>query len=135
VSPDIQVLVVDDQEPFRLVAAAVIDATDGFTHACSAASGEEAVAVFENARGGGLPQLVLMDVNLPGIDGFEATRRIRAIAPSVRVVILSTYLKRDYGSKATDAGAEAHLDKADFSPMALEALWLDGSAKPNYENS
>ncbi|MGH2766519.1 MAG: response regulator transcription factor, partial [Actinomycetota bacterium] len=68
----VRVLIVDDQEPFRQAARAVVELTDGFEVAGEAETGEAAV---DAARGLG-PDLVLMDVNLPGIDGLEATRRI-----------------------------------------------------------
>ena len=68
-----RVLVVDDQDPFRRAMAAVVAETDGFVVVGAVASGEESLVAVQELR----PDLVLMDVNLPGIDGVEATRRIR----------------------------------------------------------
>ena len=69
---DVRVLIVDDQEPFRRAMGAVVDATDGFVVVGSATSGEESLRSAGELR----PDLVLMDVNLPGIDGIEAARRL-----------------------------------------------------------
>ena len=69
---DVRVLIVDDQEPFRRAIAAVVSETDGFVVVASTSSGEEALLAVTRLR----PGLVLMDVNLPGIDGIEATRQI-----------------------------------------------------------
>ena len=68
----VRVLIVDDQEPFRQAARAVVELTDGFEVAGEAETGEDAVDRARELE----PDLVLMDVNLPGIDGLEATRRI-----------------------------------------------------------
>ena len=72
----VRVLLVDDQRPFLRAMAAVVEETPGFEVVGRAVSGEEAVTVAATL----LPDLVLMDVNLPGIDGLEATRRILATA-------------------------------------------------------
>ena len=69
----VRVLVVDDQALFRRVMSAVVDETEGFVLVGCAASGEESIVTAGVLR----PDLVLMDVNLPGIDGMEATRRLR----------------------------------------------------------
>ena len=74
----VAVLIVDDQPPFRAAARAVVDAAPGFTVVGDAESGEEAVAAVGRWR----PDLVLMDINLPGISGIEATRRILATGGS-----------------------------------------------------
>ena len=75
--PDVRVLLVDDQPQFRRAAAMLIRATDGLMLAGEAGSGEEAVALARDLR----PDLVLMDVRLPGINGPEATRQILAERP------------------------------------------------------
>ena len=71
------VLIVDDQAPFRDVARTVVALSPGFDVVAEAASGEEAVAAVAERH----PQLVLMDINLPGINGLEATRRITDAQP------------------------------------------------------
>jgi DNA-binding NarL/FixJ family response regulator len=115
-----RVLIVDDQEPFRLAARAVVEATDGFEVAGEAETGEESV---EAARQLG-PDLVLMDLNLPGIDGLEATRRILAdSAGKVVVLMVSTYEAEEYEPQATEAGAAAYIPKSEFDPDRLEAAW------------
>jgi DNA-binding NarL/FixJ family response regulator len=65
---DVRVLIVDDQEPFRLAMAAVVEETDGFEVGGFAVTGEESLTAVSELR----PDLVLMDIHLPGIDGIEA---------------------------------------------------------------
>jgi DNA-binding NarL/FixJ family response regulator len=115
-----QVLIVDDQEPFRLAARAVVEMTDGFEVAGEAETGEAAV---EAARDLG-PDLVLMDVNLPGIDGIEATRRILEESDGrVVVLMVSTYEADEYAPRAAEAGAAAYIPKSEFDPDRLEEAW------------
>ena len=80
-------LIVDDQEPFRRAMAAVVDGDRRVRIVGSATTGEESLAAAAELH----PDLVLMDVNLPGIDGIEATRRLTAAPDGPVVVLLSTY--------------------------------------------
>lgn len=116
----VRVLIVDDQEPFRQAARAVVDLTDGFEVAGEAENGEEAV---DRARELG-PDLVLMDVNLPGMNGLEATRRIlRASAGRIVVLMVSTYEADEYAPRAAEAGAAAYIPKSEFEPDRLSEAW------------
>jgi DNA-binding NarL/FixJ family response regulator len=118
---EVRVLIVDDQEPYRRAMAAVVEATDGFLVAGSVTTGEEALVAAAQVA----PDLVLMDVNLPGIDGIEATRRIVAAAPDTVVAVLSTYGADDVPSDAADCGAARYVHKEDFGPAVLRDLWAD----------
>lgn len=120
----VRVLIVDDQEPFRLAARMVVDATDGFDVVGEAESGEDSVDMAATIA----PDLVLMDVNLPGIDGLEATRRILAGAPPPIVLLLSTYEEAEYAPKAAECGAAAYIPKAAFGPDRLEEAWAAATA-------
>ena len=104
----IRVLVVDDQELVRLGFCVILDAADGITVVGEAANGEAAVAqVAAHA-----PDVVLMDIRMPGMDGLEATRRIsggQSGAP--KVVMLTTFDLDDYVYEALRAGASGFLLK------------------------
>jgi two-component system invasion response regulator UvrY len=114
----VDVLVVDDQPPFRAVARTVVTLVPGWRVVGEAGSGEEAVQVARTGR----PGVVLMDINLPGISGIEATRQITADSPAVRVVLLSTYAYEDLPADALASGAVAYLRKEDLSPRVLRQL-------------
>jgi two-component system invasion response regulator UvrY len=115
----VSVLIVDDQLPFRAVARTVIGLTAGFEVAAEAETGEEAVAIAAEQ----VPDLVLMDINMPGINGIEATRRIHAAHPAVAVILLSTYSEADLPDDARDVGAIAYVHKEDFGPALVRDLW------------
>jgi DNA-binding NarL/FixJ family response regulator len=111
----VTVLVVDDQLPFRLAARAVVSRADGFELVGEAASGEEAVSMVAELR----PELVLMDINMPGINGIEATRQVMVTAPSTVVFLCSTYQLADLPTDATTSGARAYVNKEEFGPDVL----------------
>jgi len=115
----VKVLIVDDQEAFRSAARLVVELTDGFDMAGEAATGEDGVRLADSLR----PDLILMDINMPGIDGLEATRRITQAHPGMKVVVFSTYEANEYESRALDAGAIAFVPKADFEPSLLTTTW------------
>jgi DNA-binding NarL/FixJ family response regulator len=115
----VHVLICDDQEAFRAVARDVVNATQGFQVVGEVETGEESVV----AAGRLQPDLVLMDVHLPGIDGLEASRRIRAAAPKVAVLLLSTYDPEDFAARIAGSGAVAFISKATFGPDRLADAW------------
>jgi DNA-binding NarL/FixJ family response regulator len=115
----VRVLIVDDQEPFRVAARMVVELTDGFEIVGEAETGEDSVTMATALQ----PDLVLMDVNLPGINGLEATREILAGSDTVVVLLLSTYEEAEYAPRAAECGASAYIPKSSFGPDRLEAAW------------
>jgi len=116
----VRVLIVDDQEPFRMAAKMVVELTDGFEVVGEAETGEASVEMASDLS----PDLVLMDVNLPGINGLEATRQILAGQTSpVVVLLLSTYEEEEYAPRAAECGAAAYIPKSAFGPDRLEEAW------------
>jgi DNA-binding NarL/FixJ family response regulator len=116
----VRVLLVDDQSAFLRAMIGVVQETPGFEVVGAAASGEESVRL----AGTLLPDLVLMDVNLPGIDGLEATRRLREGADHSPVVfLLSTHDGEVGDGFAAESGAAAYMTKSSFGPDRLQDLW------------
>jgi len=115
----VKVLICDDQEAFRAAAREVVNATQGFELVGETGTGEESVV----AAGRLHPDLVLMDVHLPGIDGLEASRRIRAANPKVAVLLLSTYDREEFAVRIAESGAIAFVSKAAFGPSGLMEVW------------
>jgi DNA-binding NarL/FixJ family response regulator len=115
----VSVLVVDDQVPFRAVARTVVRIASGFDVIGEAESGEEAVQKVGELD----PDLVLMDINMPGINGIEAAARITREHPRTSVILLSTYKVSDLPTDAMDCGAIGYIHKEDFDPDVLEQVW------------
>jgi DNA-binding NarL/FixJ family response regulator len=113
----VSVLVVDDQEAFRRVMVEVVGATEGFTLAGEADSGEAALV----AAGELSPALVLIDKRMPSMDGYEAVRRLTERHPETIVVIVSVEAADAAAARA--AGAATALHKRDLSPTVLQELW------------
>ena len=119
VSSPVPVLIVDDQAPFRRAARAVLAATPGFDAVGEAESGEQALDLVDSLA----PALVLMDINMPGIDGIEASRRIVDGHPGTVVFLLSTYRSDDLPADALSCGAADYIHKEDFGSTVLRDLW------------
>ncbi|HZD80160.1 MAG TPA: response regulator transcription factor [Actinomycetota bacterium] len=120
----VRVLIVDDQEPFRMAARMVVEAAEGFEVVGEADTGESSVEMARELD----PDLVLMDVNLPGVNGLEATRRIlEDSADRTVVLLLSTYEEEEYAPRAAESGAAAYIPKAVFGPDRLEEAWTQAA--------
>ena len=116
-TPTVRVLVVDDQRPFREAAKLVVDSTAGFEVVGETDSGEAAVELAASLA----PDLILMDINLPAMDGLEATRQILEASSSTTVVALST--EAGLATRAVASGAAAFISKSEFDPDRLVEAW------------
>jgi two-component system invasion response regulator UvrY len=123
--PDVSVLIVDDQPFFRSAARDVLGALPGFHAIAEASSGPEAVAAVDELR----PELVLLDVRMPGMDGIETTRRIKADHPDTVVVLISIEDIAGVPSAAGTCGAAAVVRKQDFGAPLLRGLWAEHGSR------
>ena len=115
----VRVLVVDDQAPFRRAMRSVVEETDGFEVVGEVDSGEASLEAAASL----VPDLVLMDVHLPGIDGLEATRRLAALPVPPVVLLLSTYDDDAGEGFVAESGAAGYVTKSAFGPDRLESAW------------
>ncbi|MBG6059424.1 DNA-binding NarL/FixJ family response regulator [Cryobacterium sp. MP_M5] len=111
-----RIMLVDDQALLRTGFRMVLEAEDDFTVVAEAGSGAEAIALAARV----LPDVILMDVRMPGIDGIEATRQITAAHPDSRIIILTTFDLDEYAFGGLRAGARGFLLK-DAQPSELTA--------------
>ncbi|MGH3703280.1 MAG: response regulator [Agromyces sp.] len=115
----IRVLVVDDQSLVRGGFRTILDSEDGIEVVGEAANGEEAIAAVAAFS----PDVVCMDVQMPGMDGLEATRRITADeASAAAVLVLTTFNREDYLFAALEAGASGFLLKNSSPEQLIEAV-------------
>ena len=112
----ISVLLADDQPLLRRGFRMILEAEDGLTVVGEAGDGAEAISLARRCK----PDIVLMDIRMPGTDGIEATRRITLGDPGVRVLVLTTFDVDEYAFGALRAGASGFLLK-DVRPAELVA--------------
>jgi len=112
----IQVLIVDDQARARKSLRALLSTWPVPQKVREAASGQEAVRLVEQAQ----PDVVLMDICMPGMDGLQATRLIKARCPQAKVVVLTMY--GEYEAEAMTAGADAFVAKGEPADCLLATL-------------
>jgi DNA-binding NarL/FixJ family response regulator len=115
----VSVLAVDDHAAFLGAVRAVVGATSGFDVVAEAQSGEDALDVA--ARCG--PDLILVDVHLPGIDGCEVTRRLNIIDPAAVVFLLSSDDDPALHDVSASCGAAVFMAKTRFGRQALASAW------------
>jgi two-component system cell cycle response regulator DivK len=111
-----RILVIEDQEDNRRILRDLL--TSGGYEVIEAVTGEEGVTMAEAS----LPDLILMDIQLPGLDGYEATRRIKAnrVLRQIPLIVVTSYALSGDDVKAKEAGSDGYVTKP-FSPRALLA--------------
>ena len=114
----IRVLIADEQPLFAKTLESILGYDDRVDVVGRAADGREAVELAASLA----PDVVLMDISMPVMDGFEATRRIRASSPTVKVVMLSGSDSRADVVRAEKAGAERYVAKTRVGSELLEAI-------------
>ena len=117
----VRVLIVDDQPPFRVAANLVFDLLDEFEVVGEATSAEDALDQVTALE----PDLVVMDINLPGMSGIDATRRVAAEHPGTFVLLVSTYEVDDLPAGAETSGALAYVHKEHLDGDLVEQLWRE----------
>jgi DNA-binding NarL/FixJ family response regulator len=114
----IRVVLADDHTIFRAGLRALLDLESGVEVVGEAGSGEEAVEKALELR----PDVVIMDLSMPGVNGLEATRRIAALDIDVKVLVLTVHAEEEYLVPVVDAGGSGYLTKASADRDLLEAL-------------
>jgi RNA polymerase sigma factor (sigma-70 family) len=114
----ISVSIVEDNDKLRATLARVIERADGFRCASHYASAEDALADLPKAR----PEVVLMDINLPGMNGVDCVRQLKTSLPGLQVMMLTVYEDTENIFNALAAGANGYMLKRSSSKELLEAI-------------
>ncbi|MEW5961474.1 MAG: response regulator transcription factor [Chloroflexota bacterium] len=114
----IRILIVDDHTLLRHGLRLILNHAEGLTVVGEAGDGEEAIVLARELK----PDVILMDVNMPGLDGIEATRRIRAAQPEIQVLMLTISQHDDDLIGAIKAGARGYLLKNAQSSEVIESI-------------
>jgi len=116
--PPVRLLLVDDQDLLRTSLRTILDAQPGIEVVGEAGTGEEAVAAARDLQ----PDVVSMDVEMPGMNGLEATRQITAADLEARVLVLTTFDREDYLLEALRSGASGFVLKNSRPEQLVEAI-------------
>jgi DNA-binding NarL/FixJ family response regulator len=115
---NLQILIADDHEIVRRGLKALLSSRPGWIVCAEASSGRGAVALAAQHR----PDIVVMDISMPGLNGLEATRKIRKMLPKTQVLILSLHYSDQLVREVLDSGARAYILKSDASRDLLNAV-------------
>jgi two-component system invasion response regulator UvrY len=103
----IRIILVDDHDLFRAGVRSILQGHDHVVVVGEYATGEDAISAVRKEA----PDLVMMDIDMPGIGGIEATRKILQIAPSVKVIVVTVFSDDPFPNQLLDAGARGFLSK------------------------
>lgn len=114
----IRVLLVDDHQLVRSGIRRILDDAEDVEVCAEAGSGEEALTLVRQVK----PEVVLMDVNMPGIGGLEATRKLLRIDANLKIIALTVHMEEPYPSRLLEAGALGYLTKGCCEEEILNAI-------------
>lgn len=123
-SPALRFLIVEDEISARETLRQIVSNNPVWSVIAEATNGLETIAKMEHQ-----PDVVLMDVVMPVMDGLEATRRIKSCAPDTIVVLTTAYQNRAFRTRSLEAGADGFILKDDLTTDALEEIIADASRK------
>ena len=122
----LRILVADDQASFRQRMQEMTQSIPWASVVAEAKNGLEAIELVKRHR----PDVVLMDIVMPGIDGIEATRRIKEIAPQTKVIAITAYDNREFPKQSVEAGADIFIKKEELDSETLREC-LEKLSNPN----
>jgi DNA-binding NarL/FixJ family response regulator len=116
--PCIRILLADDFEPWRICLRSLLEGRPEFKVVGEAIDGLDAVEKAQELQ----PDVILLDISMPRLNGLEAAERIRAIAPQSKILFVSVERSADFAEAAIAAGAQGYIPKADIESKLLPAL-------------
>ncbi len=116
--PNLRIALVDDHPIFREGLRSLLERQKDFKVVAEASSARQAYPMIESIR----PDLVVLDITLPGVDGFSATRELKRRAPEGKVLILSVHAREEYAAQAIEAGATGYAMKSQPSEEVIDAV-------------
>jgi DNA-binding NarL/FixJ family response regulator len=122
----LRVLIADDHHLFAEALTLTLRADSRLQVAGHARNGQEAIELASALR----PDVVLMDLNMPVLDGFEATKGVREVSPETQVVVVTSSASPEDSAKALAVGASAYLRKGCFTAELFKAIFAAASLRP-----
>lgn len=111
----IRVLLANDQVSFRQKLQKIVQANPQCSVIADAKNGQEAIELVKQHR----PDVVLMDIVMPGLSGIEATRRIKEIAPQTKIIAITAYNNAEFPKQSIEAGADLFIKKEELDSTTL----------------